>query len=205
MSKLCVLIDPGHGVETKGKRSPDGRLFEWKWNREMADMIKNRLLDLGISATVLVTEEKDVSLGNRVLRANTIAKNMKGLGYDCIYVSIHVNAANSDGQWHEARGLTNWIYTQASSKAKALGKIYSTNSHILGMDGNRWIPAIGYFTANYYVLKNTNMPAILVEHFFQDNKQDVDYLLSEQGKKECLNLHEVSILEYIRKYKYDLN
>ena len=64
---------------------------------------------------------------------------------------------------------------------------------------------IRLITANYYVLKNTNMPAILVEHFFQDNKQDVDYLLSEQGKKECLNLHEVSILEYIRKYKYDLN
>lgn len=205
MSKLCVLLDAGHGIETKGKRSPDGKLYEWKWNREMADMIKNRLLDLGISATVLVTEETDVSLGNRVLRANTIAKKMKPLGYDCIYVSIHVNAAGSDNKWHEARGLTNWIYTQASAKSKELGKIYASNAHSLNMDGNRWIPAVGYFTANYYVLKHTNMPAILVEHFFQDNKEDVKYLLSEEGKKACLYLHEVSILEYIRKYNYDLN
>lgn len=33
---MKILIDNGHGQETAGKRSPDGRLLEWSYNREIA-------------------------------------------------------------------------------------------------------------------------------------------------------------------------
>ena len=196
--KLLIIIDAGHGIETKGKRSPDGRLVEYKWAREFSSMLYRRLHELGIACHLLVQEEKDVSLGNRCLRANTIAKNFKAQGYECLYISIHVNAAKSDGQWHDASGCTVWVYTNGSSKSKRAGQIYSKNIVDMKLDGNRWYPATGYHTANFYVLKNTDMPAILVEHMFQDNKDDVDYLLSDKGKQELLQLHEKSILEYIK-------
>ena len=204
MSKLCILIDPGHGTRafTKGKRSPDNRLIEGEWAREFADMLKNRLIDLGIPANVIVTEEKDISLANRCLRANTINKNLKGLGYETLYVSIHCNAA-ADNTWSNASGWTVWIYTKAGSKSKKMGQIMSRNAKEMDLTGNRWIPPTGYNEANFYVLKHTDMPAILCENMFMTNKEDVDFLLSEEGKKRLLDLYEISILEYIKYYGLD--
>ena len=34
---MIILIDNGHGIETPGKRSPDGRFKEYLWNREVAE------------------------------------------------------------------------------------------------------------------------------------------------------------------------
>lgn len=48
-----------------------------------------------------------------------------------------------------------------------------------------------------YILKNTKCPAVLTENLFQDNKEDVDYLLSEEGKKAIVELHVDGICEYL--------
>lgn len=45
---MIVLIDNGHGVETPGKRSPDGRLREYAWTREVAQRIVGELRRRGI-------------------------------------------------------------------------------------------------------------------------------------------------------------
>lgn len=202
--KLLCIIDPGHGTRafTKGKRSPDNKLIEGEWAREFADRLKNRLIEIGISATVLVTEEKDISLSNRCLRANTINKNMKGLGYETLYVSIHCNAANAPG-WSNANGWTVWVYGNGSAKSKKMGEIMAQNAKEMNLTGNRWIPPTGYNEANFYVLKNTNMPAVLCENCFMTNKEDVEFLLSEEGKKRLIDLYEISILQYIKYYKYN--
>ena len=41
--KLYVILDNGHGVNTPGKRSPDGKLREYAWAREIVKKIKNKL------------------------------------------------------------------------------------------------------------------------------------------------------------------
>ena len=45
---MKVLIDNGHGENTKGKRSPDGKLREYAWTREIADMLVLELGKMGI-------------------------------------------------------------------------------------------------------------------------------------------------------------
>ena len=198
MRKVLVILDNGHGVNTKGKCSPDGRLREWAWTREFVRLLNNELRKRGIMTHILVPEESDVSLSNRCLRANTVAKNYKAIGYDSILVSIHNNAASSDGKWHDASGFTVWVYTKASKNSRKLAKSLSKEADLLDLTGNRWIPESGIFEANYYILKNTDMPAVLTENMFQDNKEDVDFLLSEAGKKKLLELHVNAILEYLQ-------
>ena len=39
---MIILLDSGHGVDTPGKRSPDGVLREYKWCREMTQLVKNK-------------------------------------------------------------------------------------------------------------------------------------------------------------------
>lgn len=198
MKKTLVILDNGHGANTKGKRSPDGRLLEYKWTRDFVQLLSNELKKNGVMTHILVPEEYDVSLSNRCLRANTISKNFKAQGYDSVLISIHNNAAGSDGKWHKASGFTSWVYTGASKNSRKMAKLLSKQADLLDLTGDRWIPESGYFEANYYILKNTNMPAVLTENMFQDNKEDVDFLLSESGKKKLLELHVNAILEYLK-------
>ena len=62
---MVILIDPGHGIDTLGKRSPDGRLREYKYAREIAAEVVKRLKTMDYNAQLLVTEENDISLGTR--------------------------------------------------------------------------------------------------------------------------------------------
>ena len=57
---MKVLIDNGHGENTPGKRSPDGRLREWAYSREIADLVVAGLRKLGIDAERIVKEDTDV-------------------------------------------------------------------------------------------------------------------------------------------------
>ena len=67
---MLVILDNGHGHNTPGKCSPvwkDGsQLFEWEFNRKVVREIKIRLDNLGIENHILVPEEHDISLKERV-------------------------------------------------------------------------------------------------------------------------------------------
>ena len=76
---MKVLIDNGHGVETPGKRSPDGRLREYAYAREIADRVVNRLQAEGVDAIRIVPEEADIPLEERVARANKLYAESKRL------------------------------------------------------------------------------------------------------------------------------
>ena len=89
---MKVLIDNGHGENTSGKRSPDGRLREWAYTREIADMVVAGLRKLGIDAERIVKEDTDIPLSERCRRVNAIYKET---GRKAILVSIHLDA----GTW----------------------------------------------------------------------------------------------------------
>lgn len=69
-----IIIDNGHGRQTSGKCSPDSRLQEWKWTRQAAAMLAQRLKENDIAATLLVPGEDDVPLARRCTLANDIAR-----------------------------------------------------------------------------------------------------------------------------------
>lgn len=56
---MKVLIDNGHGIDTPGKRSPDGRLREYAYAREIADRLVAQLQGDGIDSVRIVPEETD--------------------------------------------------------------------------------------------------------------------------------------------------
>ena len=53
---------------------------------------------------------------------------------------------------------------------------------------------------DFYVIKKTYSPAVLTENFFMDNKEDVEYLLSKEGKETIANIHVDGILTFIDEY-----
>ena len=99
---MKILIDNGHGIDTKGKRSPDGRLLEYAQNRLLAGRIVSTLQARGLDASRLVPEETDISLPERCRRVNEWCRQ---LGKDNVFlISIHCNAAGRGDRWLTARG-----------------------------------------------------------------------------------------------------
>ena len=85
----------------------------------------------------------------------------------------------------------------ASSKSRRLAKLFTQHAKAMKLTGNRCVPSSGYWQKNLYVLRNTLCPAVLTENLFQDNKADVDFLLSDQGRQAIVNLHSKAIEDYI--------
>ena len=185
---IYVILDNGHGSDTPGKCSPDKRLYEWSFNRDIVRRISAKLNELNIPNEILVTEDFDVSLNERVKRANKMSLMAKKQGLEPILISIHINASGNGG-WKSANGWSVWVSNNASIKSREFAQILYTEAEELGLKGNRSTPKERYWSANFYILKNTNCPAVLTENMFQDNKDDVEFLLSEEGKNKITELH----------------
>jgi N-acetylmuramoyl-L-alanine amidase len=198
MKKLCVFLDNGHGNNTKGKCSPDKTVLEYAWCREIVSRIYKDLTALNIPVIIITPELTDISLAERVNRINKYYAEMKAKGYQCLLISVHINAAGSGDKWHNASGWTVWISKNASKNSKRFAQISYDNASKAGLKGNRWVPVGKYWEANYKILKDSYCPAVLTENLFQDNKGDVKILLSEEGKAKIVKIHVDSILQYIK-------
>lgn len=191
---MKVLIDNGHGVETPGKRSPDGRLRECVYTREIADRVVNRLQAEGVDTIRIVPEEADIPLAERVARANKLYAES---GRQAILISIHCNAAGNGSAWMGARGWSVFVDTTASTNSKRLATAMADVAKTKGVTVRKETGDRNYWMASLYICKYTNCPAALVENFFQDNKEDVDFLLSEEGKQCVTDITVEGIKKYL--------
>lgn len=189
---MRVLIDNGHGAETPGKRSPDGRLLEYAWTREMAIRLQSRLAELGIESTRITPENSDIPLGTRCRRANAEAKKES-----CILVSLHNDALGNSGKWMTASGWSARVSLNASSNSKKLATFLALAAQQMGLKVRKPDATHYYWRQNLAICRDTSMPAVLVENLFQDSKADVEYLLSESGKETLCEALVKGICDYI--------
>ena len=197
MKKLVVILDNGHGNDTPGKCSPDRSLFEWKWTREITSGIYEELYKADIDCHLLVMGDSDVPLPERVRWERVWTEQAKKAGKETCLISVHINAAGGDGQWKSARGWSGWIAQSASPKSKQLAQLLYAEAEARGLKGNRSVPAEKYWVAPFYITTHSSCPAVLTENLFQDNKEDVAFLLSDEGKRAIIDLHVQAIKKYI--------
>lgn len=198
MKNVRLLFDYGHGRKTPGKRSPDGRLEEWKYVREIgsavADHFRNKL-KFDVEEIVAADDPNDVPLADRVAIVNRIVKaNPK---QQCLLCSFHVNAAGTGKEWLKAKGWSVFVSRNASETSKQFANALFDAAVELGEKPRQYLPKQKYWEAGYYILRNTKCPAILTENFFMDNKQEVDFLLSKEGRTLVENIHIVGISKYL--------
>lgn len=188
---MKIWIDNGHGAGTKGKQSPDGRLREYAYARDIARRVADALKKKGLDAQLLVPEEEDISLQERCARANREK--------DSILVSVHCNAAGSGTQWMTARGWEAWTSVGQTKADKLAECLYQSAEQVLKGMKIRKDTADGDSDkeSGFYILKHTVCPAVLTENLFQDNREDVDFLLSDEGRQKIVTLHVQGICKYL--------
>jgi N-acetylmuramoyl-L-alanine amidase len=195
MSK-AIILDPAHGKDTPGKRSPDGNHREYIWSRERIVGIVNLILqkkDLKFQLYYpFVYQENEPGLTNRVLKYNEISKDHE----QTFVLSLH-NDAFGDS-WSKPHGISVW-----TSKGDTKADTYATSlfnylSHIYineKLRGANWLTEFEEtndpdWEANFTVLagnpKKNIVPlydGVLLEWLFQTNKNDVEKLKNRQLNK----------------------
>lgn len=200
---MKILIDNGHGVETPGKRSPDGRLLEYAYNREIAARVVAALQIEHYFASLLVPELEDIPLSERCRRVNRFCKEI-GRENVCL-VSIHVNAAGNGDRWHNVSGWSCYTspgQTQGDRLADCLCKSAKKvlSGHKMRFDYSDGDPDI---EENFYILRHTACAAVLTENGFMDGRESCKFLLSDEGKTAIVELHVRGIKEYVKLYTED--
>ena len=118
-------------------------------------------------------------------------------------VSIHANAAGDGSQWMSARGWECYTSVGKTKSDKIADLFYNQAQKVFFGAKIRTDFSDGDIDkeSNFYILKNTLCPAVLTENFFQDNKEDVQYLLSNRGKEDIIEVHVRAIIDYVNSVK----
>lgn len=168
---LKIAIDAGHGLYTYGKRcmkALDGNeTREWYLNDRIADKLERILsnYDCNVLRVDDTTGKKDISLSNRCWAANNFKAD--------VYISIHHNAGVNGGS---GGGTIVYYYSSNVARNNQAIELYNKIVNQTGLIGNRSSRVI---KNGFYVLKNTNMAAFLIENGFMDSRTDVPVILSE--------------------------
>lgn len=191
---MKILLDFGHSKlpVSQGKRSPireDGtRFYEWKSNRDIGRLVMQKLDRLGIEYHLCLDPNKEgfTSLGDRVAMANAYCKQYGK--QNCLFISLHSNAAGSADEWKDnARGWS--VYTtKGKTKSDEIATIFYE-------EAKRLLPNYGMtlrkdtsdgdpdYEENFTVIANTACPAVLLEQLFYTSRIDLAFLDSDIGRE----------------------
>lgn len=198
-NNYIICLDNGHGINCPGKCSPDKKLKEFEYTREIVSMLEAKLKENGYKVFIVTPEQTDISLKTRCQRINKVCKEN---GNNAISISIHCNAAGADGNWHNASGWSVFVSKNSSQNSKELAKLLYDEATAMNLKGNRSVPVEHYWIQDLAMCRDTICPAVLTENLFQDNKEDVKFLLTEKGKQTIVDIHYNGIVKWIQNKSY---
>jgi N-acetylmuramoyl-L-alanine amidase len=209
-NEVVIAIGTPHRLREPGKQSPDGSLRECVYGREIASEVAAKLQAMGYKCVIdympldlpkqmqspMADQERQRELAMRVNFVNELCRqNGK---QNVIYVCIHVDASPPvDNKWHQANGWSVRVGTKASAKSKLLADCLFDAAEAHGLKMRRPSKDQKYWPQALYVLNRTDCPAVLTENLFQNNQEDVDFLLSDEGRHAIERLHVEGIIKYI--------
>ncbi|MFY4774972.1 N-acetylmuramoyl-L-alanine amidase family protein [Metabacillus sp. RGM 3146] len=180
---MLIVLDAGHGYATPGKRSVDG-MKEFEFNRDVAIKLKTKLEEhWEIHILFSHSDKRDVPLKERIDFANEKQADL--------FVSIHANASGNGTEWNEACGIETYVHTSFPLKAFQLAQVIQRTLVKATGRKNRGVKG-----AEFYVLKHTKMPSVLIECGFMTNKEEAAFLKSESYREKCSKAIADSITEY---------
>lgn len=174
-----IALTAGHYLGTPGKRClkklDPNQTKEWVLNDRIADKIEKLLS--GYTGYELIrtddtTGKKEIGLTARTNAANNFKADF--------YLSIHHNAGINGGK---GGGIVAYVYKNPQAASVEWQKeLYNALISATGLKGNRSNPLP---KSNLHEVRETKMPAVLLELGFMDSATDVPVILSEAYADKC--------------------
>lgn len=176
---MIICLDPGHGGEDPGAVYKN--FFEKDAALSIAKKVRDVLSDyFGFRIVMTREEDQTVPLAVRCNLANKINAD--------IFISIHLNASNRP----DATGIETWRLVKSSENAKTLADNIQTRLIYATGAINRGVK----LSPGFYVLKHTQMPAVLIETGFITNPHECNLLFCDAYQKGIA----VAIAEGVKNY-----
>ena len=191
MSKT-VCLDPGHGVESPGKCSPDKSYYEHEFALDMARRIQAHLERCGVRVVLTRTDEHcptGKADTNDLLKRVAISD---AAGAD-LFVSIHSNA--SGNEWSNASGLM--IYTSAgpeTASRNVAAKAVLARMTAAGVE-LRGSPLV--HDIELVVTRKTAAPAMLIEYGFHTSKTEVELLKKDSYRAKLAEATAKGVCDFL--------
>jgi N-acetylmuramoyl-L-alanine amidase len=173
-----LAINAGHGMNTAGKRClksiDPNETREWFLSDRIADKIENLLSSYNVEVLRIddTTGKKDIDLNTRTKKANDWKADF--------YLAIHANAGIKGGS---GGGIMAFTYTYVDSVTQSWQKeLYDELIRLTGLKGDRANPLS---KANFHEVRETKMPAVLLELGFMDSTTDVPIILTDKFATQC--------------------
>jgi len=175
-SKKTIVIDAGHGGKDPGVQ------IEELLEKEIVQNIALKIKEFGESpdCEVVLLREDDsfMSLADRVARVNALQPDLM--------LSLHVNQSDNAA----ANGIEMYV-----SKENAFYEASKREARRLSAEMEKGLLEMrGIKEANFFVLKNSEAPALLLDMGFLSNSSDKEYITSESGQEQLALL----ISNYLR-------
>jgi len=173
-----IVIDPGHGGSDSGAIGPTG-VMEKSVTLRVSNELKRLLVKEG--ATVYMTRNADIEVSKKRAKATDIEElqarcDIANEKKADIFISIHMDSFTSGA----ARGTTGYYYALGDKRSRVLAdKVRAGVIDQLGTQSR------GTQSCNFYVVKNTDMPATLVELAFISNASEEKLMDSEDGIRKA--------------------
>lgn len=191
-----IALDAGHYINTPGKRClkslDKNETREWTLNSRVADLLEKELSNYTGYELIRLddpTGKKEIKLAERAKKANNFKAD--------ILISIHHNAGINGGS---GGGIVVYRYPGSTKFTKAMQKkLYDALIKYTGLKGNRSSPLA---EANFQILRESKMAAVLIENGFMDSKVDVPIILTKShAEKTAKAILEFIVAEYKLKRK----
>lgn len=185
--KDLIVIDPGHGGEDAGTRSlTSPRYQEKSLNLSTANFLKEYLQKMGYLVKMTRNDDTFIPLTTRSLMANDYRSKL--------FVSVHYNAAASE----QAEGIEVYYYQEGDKTRSSSSKLLAESvlSQLIEKTGAK---SRGVKHGNLSVIRETEMPAILVEGGFMTNKKEMDKIKDPSYIKQISYGIAVGIDQYLKK------
>ena len=184
MRELIVILDAAHGSNVPGKCSPDNTHKEYIWSRNTVRLLKRKLQKLGFEVFETVKGSLEPGLSVR----KKVAENVRGSKK--LLLSLHNNAAGSDGDWHNASGFEVWTTPGITGSDTCADYIINQLKKDFPKIPCR-VKENKYLNKdkeeNFTVLTGKGYMAVLVEWLFQDNREDVDLLQNNKTNEDFVS------------------
>ncbi len=165
VQSFVIMLDPGHGGHDIGTQSIfKPRYQEKSLNLVTAKFVRNFLQQLGYQILMTREEDKFVSLEKRAKMANK--------SQPALFVSIHYNSAPSA----EAQGIEVFFYPAKEQKDRTLRSKHLAQVVLKNVLATTGAKSRGIKQGNFFVIRETTMPAILIEGGFVTNEAELQRL-----------------------------
>ena len=174
-----IVLDPGHGGEDVGAIGASG-LYEKDFTLNQTLKVM-KLLEEDERIEVYLTRDDDHYISQKSRYRSTFANDLKA----DLFVSIHGNAFTDN----KATGTETFYYRR---KSRSLARVI--HKHLVEATGfdDREVQK-----ENFYVIKDTKMPAVLLEIGFLSNREEESLMFTEQFQEQVAEAIVAGIEEYL--------